>query len=484
MSDNLTLATDLYELTMGNTYFLEGDFNEQVYFDIFFRRNPFGGEYTISCGLYEIINYIRNFRFDDEDIEYLRSLGAFPDEFLSYLKGLKFKGDLFAVPDGTAIFPNEPIITVKTDIIVAQILETALLSYFNHGSLVATSAKRITHEAGEASVSEFGLRRGPGIIGGTEASRAAFIGGCCSTSNTYAGKLYGIPVSGTQAHSSIQKEKTEEIAFLKHAKANPNNCLFLVDTYNVLKSGMVNAIKVANEYLKPNGITFRGVRIDSGDLAYLSIRARKMLDDAGYKEAKICLSNGLDEFAVRELKRRGAKFDLIGAGDCILSPNDRVGGVYKLAAVEEDGLIIPKIKISGTPDKTTIPGYKTVYRIYNGDGIALGDVVALYDEIIGEDDYPLVHPLELNGRKLGTDYYVRKMQEPIFLNGELVYDIPSIFDSQAYCEREHKSLPNEVTDIIKPKKYPVVLSNQLGQLKKNMVGEYLGNIDGHGQYVK
>ena len=318
--ENKTLMTDFYELTMAQTYFNEGKKEEEVYFDIFFRKNPYDGGYTISGGLDETINYIKNFHFAEEEIKYLKKLGIFNDEFLAYLKDLKFKGDIYAVPDGTVVFPNEPVLTVKADAVTAQILETALLANFNHASLVITAAKRITREAKGIPVMEFGARRARGIESAVEASKCAYIGGCIGTSNTYAGMKYDIPVLGTMAHSLVTESEDEYEAFLKYAKSNPNNCIFLVDTYDTLRSGIPNAIKVATEYLTPNGYPFKGIRIDSGDLAYLSKEARKMLDEAGYKDTGICLSNGLNEYTIRDLITQGAKINSIGASDSTSEP--------------------------------------------------------------------------------------------------------------------------------------------------------------------
>lgn len=468
--ENKTLMTDFYELTMAQTYFEEKKQEEQLYFDIFFRKNPFDGGYTISGGLEEIIEYVKNFAFSEEDIDYLRSLGTFKEEFLTYLKELKFKGDIYAVEDGTAIFPNEPIITVKSDAITAQLLETALLTAFNHGALVTTAAKRITKEAKNIPVMEFGARRARGIDSSIEASKHAYIGGCVGTSNTYAGKKYGIPVLGTMAHSLVTESEDEYEAFLGYAKANPNNCVFLVDTYDTLRSGIPNAIRVANEYLKPNGYPFKGIRIDSGDLAYLSKEARKMLDEAGYSDATICLSNGLDEYTIRDLLEQGACIDSIGAGDNIAAPKERVGGVYKLVAVEEGEEAKPRIKVSNDAEKTINPGYKKLYRFYDKKtGYALGDVVSLAEEKIPRETYTLVHPTEPWKKTTITDYEIRSLQVPIFQKGELVYQDRSLKEKQAYCEREYESLYPEVTRIKKPHGYYVDLSDQLRELKQELI---------------
>ena len=483
--NNKTLMTDFYELTMAGTYFNEGKKDEQVYFDIFFRKNPFEGGYTISGGLDETINYIKNFHFGEEELDYLRKLGKFSEEFLNYLSTLKFKGDIYAVPDGTVVFPNEPVLTVKADAVTAQILETALLANFNHGSLVTTAAKRITNEAKGIPVMEFGARRARGIDSAIEASKCAYIGGCVGTSNTYAGMKYDIPVMGTMAHSLVTESKDEYDAFLKYAKSNPDNCVFLVDTYDTLHSGIPNAIRVANEYLTPNGYPFKGIRIDSGDLAYLSKEARKMLDEAGYKDTGICLSNGLNEYTIRDLITQGAKINSIGAGDNIAAPKERVGGVYKLVAVEENKEAKPRIKVSNDSIKTINPGYKKVYRFYDKDtGYALGDVITLNEEI-SKDHYTLVHPVETWKRTELENYNVRSLLVPIFKNGELVYQDPSLQEKQEYCEKEFETLYPEVTRIDKPHEYYVDLSDKLRTLKQELIEFHQNEIAEKGRrYVK
>lgn len=482
---NKTLMTDFYELTMAQTYFLEGKQNEIMYFDIFFRENPFNGGYTISGGLDEMINYIKNFHFGEEEISYLRSLNQFNDNFLNYLSNLKFKGDLYAVPDGTIIFPNEPVMTIKADAVTAQILETALLACFNHASLVITASKRITKEAKGVPVMEFGARRARGIDSAVEASKNSIIGGCVGTSNTYAGMKYGIPVLGTMAHSLVTEQESEYEAFLGYAKANPDNALFLVDTYDTLRSGVPNAIKVANDYLKPNGYPFKGIRIDSGDLAYLSKEARKMLDEAGYPDAKICLSNGLNEYSIRDLLKQGAVIDSIGAGDNIAAPKERVGGVYKLVAVEDGDKIIPKIKVSNDTAKTINPGRKIAYRFYDLEtGYAIGDVLALPDEIIPDKKYTLVHPVDTWKRQEIENYRKRQLQEPIFINGELVYELPTLKDRQRYCDEEFKTLYPEVTRINEPHEYYMDLTDKLRELKNQLIEMHKNKTDKPKQLVK
>ena len=471
--ENKTLMTDFYELTMAQTYFNEGKAKEIAYFDLFFRKNPFDGGYTISGGLSEIIEYIQNFKFEKEDIEYLRELGCFSENFLSHLENLKFKGDVYAVEDGTVVFPNEPVLTVKADLITAQLLETALLTNFNHGSLVITAAKRITREAGNIPVMEFGARRARGIDSAIEASKDAYIGGCVGTSNTYAAKKYKIPALGTMAHSLVTEAESEYDAFLGYAKSNPNNCVFLVDTYDTLRSGLPNAIKVADEYLKPNGYSFKGIRIDSGDLAYLSKEARKMLDRSGYTDTGICLSNGINEFTIRELLMQGAKIDSLGVGDNIAASKERVGGVYKLVAIEKEGKVEPRIKVSNDSIKTINPGYKKVYRFYDNDtGYALGDVICLAEEEISKESYTLVHESETWKSRLLNHYRVRELQVPIFKNGVLVYHDPGLDDKKTYCDNEVNTFYEEVTRIMKPSEYYVDLSEKLRSLKQALIHQH------------
>ena len=476
--ENKTLMTDFYELTMAQTYFDQGKQDEEVYFDIFFRKNPFNGGYTISGGLEETINYIKNFNFDKEEINYLRSLNQFSEKFLNYLETLKFEGDIYSVPDGTIVFPNETVLTVKAPIITAQLLETALLANFNHASLVTTAAKRITNEAGDIPVMEFGARRARGIDSAIEASKYAYIGGCCGTSNTLAGMKYNIPVLGTMAHSLVTESNDEYQAFLNYAKSNKDNCVFLVDTYDTLKSGIPNAIKVANDYLKPNGLKFKGVRIDSGDLAYLSKKTRKLLDEAGYTETGICLSNGLNEYTIRDLKLQGAFINSLGVGDNIAASKERVGGVYKLVATIEDNREIPKIKVSNDSVKTINPGHKKVYRFYDKkEGYALGDLLALSDEVIPNDKYTLIHPLETWKQKELTNYQVRDLLVPIFKNGQLVYQTPNIEETKAYCNDEFNTLYEEIKRIDNPHEYYVDLSDKLRNLKEELINTHRKQID-------
>ena len=482
---NKTMMIDYYEFTMAQTYFDKKEENKKVYFDIFFRSNPFNGGYTIMGGLDEMIDYINNFKFTDEDIEYLRDTGSFSEEFLAYLKDLKFTGDIYAVPDGTPVFPNEPVLTVRANVIEAQLLETALLACFNHAALVTTSAKRITNAAGNVPVMEFGARRARGIEAANEASKYAFIGGCVGTSNVYAAKKNNIPKKGTHAHSLVCDAENEYEAFLSYAKSNPDNCVFLVDTFDTLRSGIPAAIKVARDYLIPNGYEFKGIRIDSGDLAYLSKEARKMLDEAGFKDTKICLSNGLDAETIESLIAQGACFDSLGVGDNIAASKERMGGVYKLVAIEDQNKITPKIKVSNDTVKTINPGYKKVYRFYDKEtGYALGDVIALHDELIPKDEYTLVSPVDEWKKTTIKNYDVRELQKPIYLNGEQVYNNPTVQERQKYCSEEFNTLYPEIKRLSNPHEYYVDLTTKLLKLKKELIAKALGNVEGEKGPVK
>ena len=470
---NDTMLVDDYELKMGQTYFDAGVKDVEVVFDVFYRRNPFNGGYTISGGLDNIVDYINNFHFDNDDIEYLRNTNNYTEEYLNYLSNIKFTGDIYAIEDGTPIFPNEPIFTIKTKVIEAQLIETAILAHFNHASLVTTAAKRITTAAGDRTVMEFGARRARGTASAYEASKYAIVGGCCGTSNVKTAKDLGINALGTMAHSLITFYNDEKKAFLEFAKSNPTNCLFLVDTYDTLKSGVPNAIWVADNYLKPNNIPFKGIRIDSGDLAYLSKEARKMLDEAGYKDAKICLSNGLDEYTITSLINQGAEFDTLGVGDNIAASKERVDGVYKLVAVKQDNDFIPRLKVSNDTVKTINPGFKKVVRFYDKDtGFALGDVIAFKDEEINKDSYELINPLEEWKRKTINNYDVRELQVKVFENGKQIYEVPSVMDRQEYCNKEMKTLYPEVKRFENPHLYYVDLSEKLLSTKKELIKEH------------
>ena len=467
---NKTLMTDFYELTMCQSYFDSNKQNDIVYFDVFFRSNPFDGGYTSMGGLEEIIDYVLNFKFSKDDIKFLRNQNIFSDKFLNYLKTLKFTGDIYSVVDGTPIFPNEPVITVRCDIVMAQLLETAILASFNHSSLVTTATRRLVNEAKNIPIMEFGARRARGVDSAIEASKYSYIGGCVGTSNTLAGKKYNIPVMGTMAHSFVTEYDSEYDAFLTYAKTFPNNTVLLVDTYDTLRSGVLNAIKVNRDYLIPNGYRLKGIRIDSGDLAYLSKQARKMLDDADMHDVKICLSNGLNEHSIADLIRQGAVIDSIGAGDNIAASKERMNGVYKLVAKESEGNIIPKIKVSNDAIKTTNPGYKKLYRFYDKDtGYALGDLIALYNEKIPADKYTLMDPYENWKTTELNNYVLKELLIPIFKNGKLVYELPSLKKRQEYCSKEIQTLYPEVLRINKPHGYYVDLSIELLELKNKMI---------------
>lgn len=465
---NEIMSTDRYEFTMSNGYLEEGMQKQIAYFDVFFRRNPLENGYTIMAGLDQIIRDIKNIHFEKEDIEYFKAQKVYSKEFLEYLENFRFTGDIYAIPDGTPIFPHEPAITVKANFIEAQILETLLLSHFNSASLVATAAKRIVLEAGKP-VMEFGSRR-THTKAAIDAGKNAYLAGCFGTSNEATGRYYGVPTLGTMAHSWVEAFPSEYEAFLKYAMHNKDNTVFLVDTYDVLRSGVPNTIRVANEYLKPNGLKLKGIRIDSGDLAYLSKESRKMLDEAGYKDATICASNGLTAETIRDLNMQGAKIDNYGIGDNIAAPLDRLGGVYKLVAIEENGKIIPKIKVSQDEIKTINPGKKRVYRFYDKKtGYALGDVIALAHEFIPKDNFTLVDPTNTWKQTTITNYEVRELQVPIFKNGELVYDVPTLQESRDYCTKEMDTLYEEVKRLEQPHQYYVDLTLELLKLKRELI---------------
>lgn len=475
--NNHTMMTDEYELTMSESYFLDGKKDEVVYFDAFFRSIPFESGYAIMAGGREIVDYIQNLKFTSDDIEYLRSLNTFDEKFLNYLKDFHFTGTIKMIPDGTPVFANEPIVTVKAPAIEAQIVETCLLSYLNANIKFATAGRRMVDAAQGIPIMEFGARRADGPEAATMASKAAYIAGCVGTSNMLAGKKYNIPVMGTMAHSMVTEAESEYEAFLRYAKTFPNNTLLLVDTYDTLKSGVPNAIRVAKEYLIPNGYRLKGIRIDSGDLAYLSKEARKQLDEAGLTDAKICLSNGLNPKTIASLLAQGAKIDTIGAGDNIAAPKERVGCVYKLVAKEMDSTIDPRIKVSDDAIKTINPGYKKVYRFYDKEtGYALGDVIAVHDEQIPLDGYTLIDPQNEFNRKYLENYTVRELQEEVIKDGKLVKPLPTVQEEQKYCTSQMETLYPEVRRLENPHKYYVDLSEKLLQLKKELIGEHKAKV--------
>ena len=473
---NLTMLCDFYELTMGNGYFVSGMQDRMTYFDVFFREVPDGGGFAIAAGLEQIIDYVQKLHFDEEDIAYLRGRGIFDEAFLEYLRNFKFTGDIWAVPEGTPIFPREPIFTIRAPAIQAQLLETYLLLEFNHQSLIATKANRICRAADGRAVLEFGSRRAQGIAGAVTGARAAFIGGCAGTACTVSDQIYGVPAAGTMAHSWVQMFDSEYDAFVTYCKAYPTNAVLLVDTYNTLKSGIPNAIRAFNEVLRPMGITKCGIRLDSGDMAYLTQKARVMLDEAGWPECTITVSNSLDERLITELFRQGAKIDAFGVGERLITSKSTpvFGGVYKLCAVEDDeGTIIPKIKVSENVGKITNPGFKKFYRFYNREtGMAEADYICLHDETV-DDSQPLeiCDPQARWKRKTMENFRAYEMMVPIFKNGELVYKLPTLKEIKTYCAYQVSTLWPEVKRFDYPHQYYVDLSPKLMELKDKMLSD-------------
>ncbi len=470
---NLTLLTDLYQLTMGQGYFSEGKHEKLAVFDIFFRPNKLI-TYSVAAGMEQAAEYLENLHFGEEDIAYLRSLGIFKEDFLAYLKDLRFTGDVRAVREGEIVFPYEPILSVKAPMIQAQLAETALLTFVNHQTLIASKAAKICAAAG-GGVMEFGLRRAQGADAGIYGARAAIIGGCVGTSNVYAGKLFGVPVSGTMAHSWVMDFPTELDAFRAYARSFPDGCLLLVDTYDTLKSGVPNAIKVFKE-LRAAGHEPKGIRLDSGDLAYLSKEARKMLDRAGFPDAIICASGDLDEYSVTSLKQQGAKIDSWGIGTKLITSADMpaLGGVYKLAAVFEEGREIPKIKLSDTTEKITNPGEKEVYRIYDREtDKALADLIVRAGETIDESKpLEIFHPVEVWKRMTIRNFRVRSLREPLIEKGKRVRPSAPLREINAYFRGEYARFWEEYTRLDMPHIYKVDLSERLYNLKSDMVKRF------------
>ena len=469
---DLSLLTDFYEFTMSNGFFAKNMSKKEAYFDVFFRKIPDNGGFVIFAGLEQVIDYIKNLKFEKDDIEFLRNTNKFSEEFLEYLSNFKFTGDIWAVPEGTVVFPNEPLITVKAPIIEAQILETYILLIINHQSLIATKASRIVASAKGRPVMEFGARRAHSIDAAFLGARAAMIGGCIGTSCTLTAKCFNVPALGTMAHSFVQSFDSEYDAFKAYAETYPDDCTLLIDTYDTLNSGIINAIKVFNEVLVPKGYRPKGVRLDSGDLAYLSKRIREILDNAGFEDCKICVSNSLDEFLISSLLEQGAKIDSFGVGEnLITAKSDPVfGGVYKLVALEENGNIIPKIKISENVVKITNPGFKKVYRFYdNSTNKALADVITLYDENIPNDKYKIFDPQSPWKEKVLTNYTIRPLQEKIFENGQLIYKTPSLTQICEKSKEELNTLWPEIKRLKNPHKYYVDLSKKLWDLKNELL---------------
>lgn len=470
---NLTMIMDLYELTMANGVF-DSDMRDTVtYFDMFFRRVPDKGGYAIMAGLEQLIEYMNNLTFTEEDIEYIKGLNLFREDFIEYLRNFKFSCDVWAVPEGTVIFPQEPIVTVKGPIMQALMVETMLLLTINHQSLIATKANRIVRAADGRVVMEFGARRAHGYGAAYYGARAAIIGGCTGTSCMLTSKDFGVPASGTMAHSWVQLFNDEYTAFKTYAEQYPDSCLLLVDTYNVLKSGIPNAIKVFDEVLKPLGKRPKGIRIDSGDITYLSKKARKMLDEAGYPDCKICVSNSLDEYLIRDMIFQGAKVDSYGVGERLITASSEAvfGGVYKLAAVEKDGEIIPKIKISENTAKVTLPGVKIPWRLYDREsGKAIADVITLgHEKIDSSEPYEIFDPVHTWKRKVVTNFIAKKLQVKIFEKGKQVYENPTVSEISKYRAEQVDSLWDEVTRFENPHTYYVDLSEELWNLRTNLL---------------
>lgn len=473
---NYTMLCDFYELTMANGYYECGMKDDIAYFDMFFRTIPDNGGYALMMGTEQLIEYIKNLRFDDDDIKYLASKKIFSEDFLSYLKNMKFSCDVWTVEEGTPIFPGEPIVTVRGPATQAQFVETMVLLTVNHQSLIGTKANRIVRAAQGRAVMEFGSRRAHGYHSAIYGARAAYIAGCVGTACTITDKLFGIPALGTMAHSWVQMFDSELDAFKAYAECYPGDCTLLIDTYNVLKSGLPNAIKVFDEVVVPKGFRPKGVRIDSGDVTYLSKKMRKTLDEAGYPDCKIVVSNSLDEYIIRDTIMQGACVDSFGVGERLITASSApvFGGVYKLVAVEKKGKIVPKIKISENSAKITTPGFKKVYRLFSNEtGKAIADVVALHEEQIDESKpYTLFDPVDTWKKKTVTDYTAKEILKPIFKNGECVYESRPIKEIRDYCAEQVDALWEEVLRFENPHKYYVDLSEKLWNVKHQLLEDY------------
>ncbi|MBR2081280.1 MAG: nicotinate phosphoribosyltransferase [Oscillospiraceae bacterium] len=468
------MLCDYYELTMGNGYFKKGYRDKITYFDVFFRSVPDGGGYAIAAGLEQVVKYIQDLHFEEEDIAYLRGRGIFDEDFLEYLRNFRFTGDIYAVPEGTVIFPREPILTVRAPAIEAQLVETFILLSINHQSLIATKANRVVRAADGRTVLEFGSRRAQGGDGAILGARAAYIGGCAGTACTVSDQLYGVPAAGTMAHSWVQMFPTQYEAFKTYCEIYPNNPVLLVDTYNTLKSGVPDAIRVFNEVLKPRGLTKCGIRLDSGDMAYLTNEARKMLDAAGWESCKISVSNSLDEYIIQDLLRQGAKIDMFGVGERLITARSEpvFGGVYKLTAIEdENGNVVPKIKISENTAKITNPHFKKLYRLYGNDtGKAIADYLCVYDETVDDGrDLTIFDPEATWKEKTVYNFTAKELQVPVFRNGELVYKLPTLSEIQAYCREQVDTLWDEVKRFDNPHSYYVDLSRKLWDIKYDLL---------------
>ena len=473
---NLTLLADFYELTMANGYWEHGIAEQIAYYDLFFRKVPDQGGFAIMAGLEQAIDYMKNLKFTEKDIAYLRSKNCFNEAFLEYLQNFKFECDVWAVPEGTPIFPNEPIMTVRGPAIQAQFVETMLLLTINHQSLIATKANRIVRAANGRAVLEFGSRRAQGADGAVMGARAAYIGGCAGTACTLVDRDMHIPALGTMAHSWVQMFPSEEDAFRAYARTYPDNCTLLVDTYNVLQSGIPNAIKVFREEVVSRGYRPKGVRIDSGDIAYLSKKVRKMLDEAGFEDCKIMASNSLDEYIIQDILKQDGKVDSFGVGERLITAKSTpvFGGVYKLVAVEKDGEMEPKIKISENVEKITNPGFKKTWRLYDRDtGKAIADVITMHDETIDDTQaYEIFHPEYTWKRKTVTNFVARPLQVPIFEKGICVYESPDLQTIQQFCKEQIDTLWDEMLRFENPHKYYVDLSQKLWDLKHALLQKY------------
>ena len=471
---NMTMLCDFYELTMGNGYFRNGYKDRITYFDVFFRKVPDEGGYAIAAGLEQLIDYIENLHFSEEDIAYLRGRNLFCEEFLDYLRHFRFTGDIYAIPEGTPVFPREPMVVVRAPSIEAQLIETFTLLTINHQSLIATKANRICRAAMGRTVLEFGSRRAQGADAAIVGARAAYIGGCAGTACTISDQLYGVPAGGTMAHAWVQMFDSEYEAFKTYCETYPTNATLLVDTYNTLKSGVPNAIRAFNEVLRPMGITKCGIRLDSGDMAYLSQEARRMLDEAGWPECQISVSNSLDERLIQNLFLQGAQIDMFGVGERMITAKSEpvFGGVYKLTAVEnEKGEIIPKIKCSENVEKITIPHFKKVYRLYNRDnGKAIADYMTVYDEMVDESQpLMLFDPYATWKTKNVCNFEARELLVPVFLKGKRVYQSPSLKEIQSYCKQQVDTLWDEIKRFDNPQTYYVDLSQKLWDIQQELL---------------
>lgn len=477
---NLTMLMDYYQLTMSNGYLSHGFKDTMVYFDMFFRKVPDKGGFAIACGLEAVVDYIKSLKFEESDIEFLKAKGIFSEDFLDYLRNFKFTCDIWAVPEGTVVFPNEPILTVCGPILEAQLIETMILLTINHQSLIATKTSRIVRAAQGRNVMEFGSRRAQGYDGAIYGARAAYIAGAIGSSNVYTDMEMGIPAIGTMAHSWVQLFGDEYEAFKAYAKTYPDNCTLLVDTYNVLKSGVPNAIRVAKEVLEPLGKRLKGIRLDSGDMAYLSKECRRILDKEGLWDCKIVASNSLDEFIIKDLISQGAYIDTFGVGERLITSKSEpvFGGVYKLVAIKDGEEIIPRIKLSENVEKVTNPHYKGLWRLYEKEsGKAIADILTIHHEVIDETKpYVLFDPVFTWKKKIVENFKARRLQVKIFEKGELVYNLPKIEEIKDYCREEVNSLWDELKRFEYPHKYYVDLSEELWNIKNSLIEEYKDRI--------